>query len=97
MNLASATTPENSGTPLVYSFQRVGPTDAPLTVHFSLMGTAVKDADYGMTGQSTFDAMTSTGTITIPVGASSADLTITPTGDVLIEPDESVIIKIESN
>ena len=97
LSISMTTTTENSMIPIIYSFERIGNTDAPLTVHFSLAGTAIKDSDFDLIGQATFDAMNSKGTITILMGASSADLTVTPIGDIDIEPDESVIIKIESN
>ena len=78
------------GTPnLIYTFTRTGDTTNALTVNYGITGTA--DAtDY--TG-----ATPGTGkTITFAVGSSTATLTIDPTADAVIEPDETVILTLAS-
>jgi Ca2+-binding RTX toxin-like protein len=78
------------GTPnLVYTFTRTGDLTNALTVNYSIAGTA--DAtDY--TG-----ATPGTGkTITFAAGSATATLTIDPTADALVEPDETVILTLAS-
>ncbi|MFM6917874.1 MAG: Calx-beta domain-containing protein, partial [Dolichospermum sp.] len=72
---------------LVYTFSRTGATTSALTVNYSIAGTA--DAtDY--TG-----ATPGTGkTITFAIGSSTATLTIDPTADTTIEPNETVALTL---
>jgi serralysin len=57
-----------------------------LTVNFSVGGTATFNTDYTQTGAATFTA--SSGTVTIPAGSSTATVTIDPTSDITVEPNE---------
>ena len=78
------------GTPnLVYTFTRTGSTTNALTINYDIAGTA--DAtDY--TG-----ATPGTGkTITFAAGSATATITIDPTADALVEPDETVILTLSS-
>ena len=82
---ASASEPgTNTGT---YTFSRTGPTTAALTVNYAMSGTATDGADYASLGTS----------ITIPVGASSATRTLTPSNDAIFEGDETAILTITAN
>jgi subtilisin family serine protease len=63
---------------------RTGSTGAALTVQYGVDGTAAPGADY----------VTLSGAITIPAGASSVSLTITPLDDGLVEPKETVIVTL---
>lgn len=96
-SFGSASVAENSGSNLVYRFTRANCTSGTLAINFSIAGTAA-DADYtvttGGTGLVTYSAGTNTGTITFPNGISTVDLTVTPTGDVAIEADETVIVTV---
>ena len=78
---------EDGAPNLVYTFTRNGPTTNALTVNYSILGTA-DSTDY--TG-----ATPGTGkTITFAVGSSTATLTIDPTTDTSIEPDETVALTL---
>jgi len=59
-------------------------TAGDLTVNFSVSGTAVA-SDY---------AISSAGTVTIPVGMTSATVTVDPSVDTTDEPNETVILTV---
>ncbi len=71
--------------PGVVLITRTGPTTAPLTVYYGLSGKALHGTDYyALPGQ-----------ITIPIGATSAPVVITPYDDDIGEPDpESVTFNL---
>ncbi|MBD2143541.1 peptidase M23, partial [Anabaena sp. FACHB-1250] len=74
---------------LIYTFTRTGTTTNALTVNYGVTGTA-DSSDY--TG-----ATPGTGkTITFAAGASTATLTIDPTGDSTPESDETVVLTLAS-
>jgi hypothetical protein len=67
----TATTAEDSGAAGVFTFTRTGGTDLPLTVSYTLGGTAIDGTDYQDPGTS----------VTIPVGQSSTTVSIAPLDD----------------
>jgi Ca2+-binding RTX toxin-like protein len=77
---------------LVYTFTREGSTAAALTVNFSVGGTATFNTDYTQTGAATFNA--TSGTVVIPVGSSTATVTLDPTTDTTVEPNETAILTV---
>ena len=78
---------ENGPNNLIYTFTRTGVTTNALTVNYGVAGTA-NSSDY--TG-----ATPGTGkTITFAVGASTATLTIDPTGDSTPESNETVALTL---
>ena len=80
---------EDGTTNLIYIFTRTGATTNPLTVSYSITGTA-NSSDY--TG-----ATPGTGkTITFAAGSSTAILTIDPTEDTTVESDETVALTLAS-
>ena len=80
---------ENGSNNLIYTFTRTGATTNALTVNYGIAGTA-NSSDY--TG-----ATPGTGkTITFAAGASTATLTIDPTGDSTPESDETVVLTLAS-
>ncbi|MDA0920986.1 MAG: hypothetical protein O2945_18095 [Planctomycetota bacterium] len=87
---------ENSGTNLVYRFTRDGDANTPLTVNFSISGTAgsgdftVDDSPSEVTFSGT------TGTLILGTGVKTFDLNITPTGDNVVELDETVLVNVEA-
>ena len=82
----SPTSLNEDGAPnLVYTFTRTGATSGPLTVSFTLTGTAAS-TDYT---QSALAA-------TFGAGESSTTVTIDPTADATVEPDETVILTVTS-
>jgi len=68
-----------------FRLHRVGPTNADLTVAYSLHGTAENGVDYEKLA----------GVATIPAGNSSVTVTIVPLADQLAEGIETVILRIE--
>ena len=68
-------------------FTRTGETTSDLIVFFSIEGTASAD-DY---------TLSATNTITIPAGQPQTLLQITPTGDDLLEGEETVIVRLTTD
>ncbi len=73
--------------PAVFTISRSGSTTAPLTVAFSLSGTA-GGADYSASAGAS---------VTIPAGSANATMTITPLVDLLIEGEETVILTLATS
>ncbi len=67
-----------------FTVYRTGPTELPLTVYYRLSGTASNGVDYRELPHS----------VTIPRGASKADVVIAPTDDNLVEGPEGVVLTI---
>jgi serralysin len=87
---------EDGATNMVYTFTRVGLTASPLTVNFSVGGTAIfapPGGDYTQTGADTF-VNAGSGTITFLAGSSTATITVDPFGDADLEPNETVILTV---
>jgi hypothetical protein len=86
---------EDGATNLVYTFTRTGSTANAMTVNFSVGGTAsFTEPDYTQTGAATFTA--TNGTIVIPGGSATATVTIDPSVDTTVEPDETVDLAVTS-
>jgi Ca2+-binding RTX toxin-like protein len=86
---------EEDGVPnLVYTFTRNGVTSGELTVNFSVGGTADPATDYTQTGAATFTPPT--GTVTFLAGNSTATVTVDPTADSTVEPNETVTLTVET-
>src|SRR5262249_39797594 len=83
---------EDGPTNLVYTFTREGSTTLALTFNFTVGGTATFNTDYTQSGAATFTA--TTGTATLAAGSSTAVVTIDPTADTTVEPDETVILTV---
>jgi outer membrane biosynthesis protein TonB len=75
---------EDQTSAMVFVFTRTI-TAGTLTVNYSVSGTATPGADF--TGASS-------GTVTFAAGSSTAGVTIDPTTDALVEPNETVIITV---
>jgi probable HAF family extracellular repeat protein len=86
--------PEDGATNLVYTFTRNGVTSGPLTVSFSVGGTATLTTDYAQTGATSFDS--SSGSVTFGAGLAIATLTVDPTTDTSVEEDETAILTLTS-
>ena len=71
----------------LFTVTRVGSVSLGLTVNYSLAGTAVNGLDYVTLG----------GSVTIPVGARSATVPVTPISDGLFEGDETVVLTLNTN
>ncbi len=78
---------EQNATPGEFIITRSGSTDVPLTVYFSLGGTATPELDYVSPGNS----------VTIPAGLGSAKFQITPVDDTLNEGNETVAVILQTD
>ncbi|GBD53519.1 hypothetical protein NIES298_40660 [Microcystis aeruginosa NIES-298] len=77
---------EDGTTNLVYTFTRSGVTTNPLTVNYTLGGTATLNTDYTRTGTNN--------TVTFAAGSSTATVTVDPTADTIVESNETVILTL---
>ena len=66
----------------LFTIRRTGSTTAPLTVHYTLGGTAGNGSDFNAVGPS----------LLIPAGSASATLLVRPINDTELEPSETVIV-----
>jgi CSLREA domain-containing protein len=93
--VSTSSAAEDGATNLVYTFTRNPLTSGPITVNFSVGGTAtLADNDYTQTGAATFGA--TSGTVVIPNSATTATVTINPVTDTTVEPDETVELAVTS-
>ncbi len=95
--VAPSSTPEDGAGTLVYTFTRETASTAPLTVNFRVdpASTASASNDYTVTGTGvTFNTGTATGTVVIPANVASATVTVEPTDDTTVEPDETVKVDV---
>jgi photosystem II stability/assembly factor-like uncharacterized protein len=90
INLSSVS--EDGTENLVYIFTRTGDTTAPLTVNYTVGGTATFNADYAQAGAASFNA--TTGTVTFAANSDTATVTIDPTADTRVEFDETVALTL---
>ena len=70
-----------------FTITRTGSTAAPLTVTFTVTGTATNGSDYQRLPA----------TVTIPVGQSSTTLTVTPIDNTLSESNETVLVTLSNS
>lgn len=77
---------------LEYTFTRNGGLATPLTVNFSVSGTATLDTDYFVSDANTFTA--SAGSVIIPSGSATATLKIVPISDATLEIEENVQLNL---
>jgi subtilase family serine protease len=82
-----ATATEAGLTTGVFTVTHTGGTDAPLTVSYSVGGSATPDSDYSALA----------GSVTIPAGAATATITVTPIDDAVYEPNETVAVTLASD
>jgi Calx-beta domain len=77
----AAAEPADTGT---FTVSRTGSTTTSLTVSYTVSGSATAGSDY----------TTLPGSVTIPAGAFSATITVTPIDDTAVEVDESVTVTL---
>ena len=82
--ISNASVLEDGATNLIYTFTRSEDTIDPLVVNYSIGGTAVNGVDYATISSS----------VTIPIGSSTATVTINPTADFVPEFDETVSLTL---
>ncbi|MDB9426277.1 Calx-beta domain-containing protein [Microcystis aeruginosa CS-564/01] len=83
---------EDGTTNLTYIFTRTGSTTNPLTVNYTVGGTATFNTDYTQSSAASYTA--TTGTVTFAAGSSTATVAIDPTADTTVESDETVILTL---
>lgn len=89
---AGEVTAPAAANPGQFRVTRTGATTAAMVVTFSISGTAAAGDDFSVTGTGvTFDANTGIGTITIPIGATSAVFNVNVVDDAVSENPETVI------
>ncbi|MFM6201948.1 MAG: sodium:calcium exchanger, partial [Dolichospermum sp.] len=86
--VSPASVTEDGTTNLVYTFTRTGVTTNALTVNYALGGTATLNTDYTRTGTNN--------TVTFAANSSTATVTVDPTADTTVEPDETVALTLAS-
>ncbi|MCA2535644.1 MAG: choice-of-anchor L domain-containing protein, partial [Microcystis sp. M57BS1] len=94
LSVSPASVPEDGTQNLVYTFNRTGSTTNPLTVNFTVGGGAAFNTDYTQTGANTFSG--TTGTVIFAANSSTATVTIDPTLDTTVEPNETVALTLAS-
>jgi hypothetical protein len=92
VTVSASAVAEDGSANLVYTFTRSVAASSPLTVSFSVGGTASYSTDYTQSGAASFDA--ASGTVTIAASQTAATVTVDPTADTTIEPDETVILTV---
>ncbi|GFE69461.1 S-layer family protein [Chroococcus sp. FPU101] len=75
---------ENGTANLIYTFTRNGSLTSPLTVNYTISGTATRGTDYANIGTS----------VTFAANSSTTTVTVNPTGDTTVEPNETVILTL---
>jgi len=86
LSVSSNMIAENSGGSITITATLDAAATAATTVNLTITGTATNGADYSLTGTS----------ITIANGATTGSITLSPTGDTTLEPNETAILTIAS-
>jgi autotransporter-associated beta strand protein len=86
---------ENGPTNLFYAFFRNGSTALPLTVNYSVGGTATLGTDYTVLGAASFD--NTVGTVTFEANSNFAIVEVVPTTDSITELPETVILQLDDS
>jgi autotransporter-associated beta strand protein len=86
---------EGSSQALTYRFTRTEPTTQPLTVNYSVGGSATFGADYNQTGATTFNSNISS--ITFAANVTEALLVISSVADSLLEQNETVSLNLAAS
>jgi hypothetical protein len=84
---ADASAAEQGPNPGLFHLTRAVATPAPLSVEYTIGGTAANGVDYEKI----------TGVATIPAGAVSVDIPINPVEDTLAEGDETILLTLKPN
>jgi Ca2+-binding RTX toxin-like protein len=90
-----ATISENGTPNIIYTFTRTGDATNPLTVNFSVDGTATWNSDYLNIGGSSFSS--TVGSIIFGANSATSTLTIDPKADTLVENNETIGLTLTSS
>jgi hypothetical protein len=90
--VAPAAADEDGATNLAYTFTRSNTSGGALTANFLVGGSASFNTDYTESGASSFSS--SAGTVTFGAGQPTVTVTIDPTADGVVEPDEMVVLTV---
>ncbi len=93
VSVSPAAVLEDGGVSLVYTFTRTGGTSGPLAVNFAKSGTT-DNADFVLFNATSYDTTANIGTVIISSGITTTTVTVRPTADTLVEPDETVILTV---
>jgi len=88
-----STVTEGSGT-VTFVFTRTGPVDRVLVANFAISGTATFSSDYSLSG--TASSSSTSGSVSFNIGATTANVILSPSADVLTESKETVIFTVSS-
>ena len=94
VTVSPASVNEDGAAKLVYTFTRNPLLTGPLTIDFSVSGTATFNTDYTVTGADSFSS--SAGSVTFADGSNTATVTVDPTSDNVFENNETVILTVGS-
>jgi Glycosyl hydrolase family 9/FG-GAP-like repeat len=92
ISVTPKTVTEDGVANLIYTLTRTGVTANPLTVNYSVGGTATYSTDYVQTGAASFTS--TTGTVVFGAGSNTANITINPTADATPEANETVVLTL---
>ncbi|MCZ8191665.1 MAG: calx-beta domain protein, partial [Microcystis sp. LE19-338.1B] len=84
--VAPSSVNEDGTSNLIYTFTRTGDTTNPLTVNYSISGTATNGSDYTSIPTS----------VTFAANSATATVTVDPTADTTVESDETVALTLTS-
>ncbi|TRU37621.1 MAG: hypothetical protein EWV78_06785, partial [Microcystis aeruginosa Ma_MB_F_20061100_S20D] len=82
--ISPASVTEDGTSNLIYTFTRTGDTTNPLTVNYTVDGTATNGSDYTSIPTS----------VTFAANSATATVTVDPTADTTVESDETVILTL---
>ncbi len=86
---------ENGTRNAIFKFTRTGPTTNPLTVDFTVGGSATLNTDYSISGATPLTG--STHHATFAAGQATKTVTVDPTGDTVFEANETVSLVLVAN
>lgn len=91
LSISPTTVAENNTTGIGYTFTRSGSTAYPLTVNYTVSGTATLGSDYVTTAFTTTAGVQS---VVIPAGVASMRIVVIPQLDSMFENNETVILTL---
>lgn len=90
VSVAPSDVSESGSGSLIYTFQRSGDSSLPVTVDFSVSGTATIKKDYLLNGADSLNGPR--GSISFAAGQTTKTVTVTPKSDKTIEDDETIVL-----